>query len=104
MRSRIMIGMVAMVAVAGVTPSAHAADAVVATFARSDIARTKLVVGGAVFQCEQSQCVARAPTYRTLSLEACKLLVKRFGRVETFGDGTKSLPADKLQACQGGTN
>jgi hypothetical protein len=99
-----MLGMAAMVAVMGGASSAHATEAVVATFARSDIVRTKLVAGGAVFQCEQSQCVARAPNYRTLSLEACKLLVKRFGRVETFGDGIKSLPADKLQACQGGTN
>lgn len=101
MLSRIIILAVAMVAVASAS-NASAADLVVATFARTDIPRSKIVAGGAVFHCEQSQCVARAPSSRTLSLEACKVLTKRFGRVETFGEGGRTLPAEKLRACMSG--
>lgn len=100
-RSRNLILVVATVAVTSAS-NALAADQVVATFARSDIPRSKIVAGGAVFQCEQNQCVARASNYRTLSLETCKLLAKRLGRVESFGEGDKALPAEKLQACQSG--
>jgi hypothetical protein len=86
----------ATVAVASAS-NAHAADQVVATFARSDIPRSKIVAGGAVLQCEQNQCVAEAPNYRTLSLETCKLLAKHLGRVETFGEGTRRSP---LRSCK----
>ncbi len=99
LRSEILTVAVAAVALASAS-NAYGAGEVVATLARSDIARTRLVAGGAVFQCEENRCVARAPNYRTLTLEACKVIAHRFGRVETFGDGVKALPADKLQACQ----
>jgi hypothetical protein len=97
MRYFTMIGAAVLVLAA---PAVQAAEAVVATFPGAAIKRTKVIAGGAVFLCEQAQCVANAPNDRTLTLEACKVLSKRFGRVESFGAGNRSLASEKLQACQ----
>lgn len=97
MRNFAVIGAAVLVLAAA---AAQAADAVVATFPGAAIKRTKVIAGGAVFLCEQAQCVANAPSDRTFSLEACKVLAKRFGQVESFAATNRTLAPQKLQACQ----
>ncbi|MFC3080347.1 hypothetical protein ACFODL_19785 [Phenylobacterium terrae] len=80
-------------------PAAQAADPVVAKLRNSLDARTKVVAGGAVFQCVGAACVSAAPNDRTIAVSACKELVKAVGPVDSFGDKLKQLEADKLAAC-----
>ena len=62
---------------------------------------TKVIAGGAVFNCLDTTCVASAPTSRTISSNACKELTKEVGAVSTFGDIRKQLDGDKLARCNG---
>jgi len=63
---------------------------------------TRVIAGGAMFQCQDTNCVAVAPTSRTLSATACRELSKEVGAVAAFGDGRKQLEADKLDRCNAG--
>lgn len=80
-------------------PAAQAKEPVVAKLRNSIAERTKVVAGGAVFQCVGGACVSAAPNDRTVALAACKELVKAVGPVESFGDNLRQLEADKLAAC-----
>lgn len=78
-----------------------AAEPVVAKLRAATERKVKFVAGGTIFQCEGTQCVAALPNYRTITLEACKQLSRRFGAIESLGDAIHSLSADKLAACNG---
>ena len=82
-----------------IAPAAQAKEPVVAKLRNSIAARTKVVAGGAVFQCVGSACVSAAPNDRTIAVASCKDLVKAVGPVDSFGDNLKQLDADKLAAC-----
>lgn len=62
---------------------------------------TKVIAGGAVFNCLDTTCVANAPTSRTISTNACKELSKEVGAISTLGDIRKQLDSDKLARCNG---
>ncbi|MCC7267572.1 MAG: hypothetical protein IT546_09575 [Caulobacteraceae bacterium] len=62
---------------------------------------TKVIAGGAVFNCVDTTCVAKTPTARTISSSACKELTKEVGAISTFGDVRKQLDGDKLARCNG---
>ncbi|WP_421936110.1 CC_3452 family protein [Phenylobacterium sp.] len=79
----------------------RAAEPVVAKLRTAIEKKEKFIAAGTVFVCEQNQCIAAAPNYRTLSLEACKQISRRFGAVESIGDSRRSLDAEKLTTCNG---
>ncbi|MCR5873706.1 hypothetical protein LRS10_05670 [Phenylobacterium sp. J426] len=81
--------------------SASAAEPVVANLRAAIEKKVKFVAGGTIFQCEGTQCVAARPNYRTITLEACQQLSRRFGAIERLGDARRSLSAEKLAACNG---
>lgn len=62
---------------------------------------TKVIAGGAVFNCADATCVANLPTSRTITSAACKQLTKEVGAVSTYGDANKQLDNDKLARCNG---
>ncbi|TAJ71503.1 MAG: hypothetical protein EPO51_14585 [Phenylobacterium sp.] len=81
--------------------SASGAEPVVAKLRAAIEKKVKFVAGGTIFQCEGTQCVAALPNYRTITLEACKQLSRRFGAIESLGDARRSLSAEKLATCNG---
>lgn len=58
-------------------------------------AKTKIVAGGAVFNCEGTTCVAAAAPARTDTAKGCKALSKEVGEVVSFG----SLGSEDLVKC-----
>ncbi|MFN3512294.1 MAG: CC_3452 family protein [Phenylobacterium sp.] len=79
--------------------SAMAGDAITAKLQTPVAAKTKLIAGGAVFNCEGDTCVAAAPSSRTFATATCKDLAKNVGVVEAFGGVRKQLDGDKLGQC-----
>ena len=66
-------------------------------------AKTKVVAGGAVFSCVEATCVAANAPTRALTAATCKAVVKEVGAVTAFAGDRKSLEADDLARCNGGT-
>lgn len=98
---RLVVAAAAAASVSFVAPIAEAKGPVVAKLRNQVAARTKVVAGGAVFQCVGTACVSAAPNDRTVAVASCKELVKAVGPVESYGDELKQLEADKLAACNG---
>lgn len=84
-------------------PALAAAGSVSATLQAPVSSKTKVVAGGAVFNCVDTTCVAKAPSSRTFSAATCKQLVKEVGAVTAFGHGERQLKADVLARCNGET-
>lgn len=97
--SRVIAAAAAVAPLSVLAPAAAAKEPVVAKLRNNVAERTKVVAGGAVFQCVGGACVSAAPNDRTIAVTACKELVKAVGPVESFGDNLKQLDADKLAAC-----
>lgn len=76
-----------------------AAERVVAKLGTAIEKTEKIIAAGTIFVCERSECIAATPNYRTLSLDACRQISKRFGTVESFGDSRRVLDAAKLTTC-----
>ncbi|HEX2561122.1 CC_3452 family protein [Phenylobacterium sp.] len=98
---RVIAAAFAVASISFIAPIAEAKGPVVAKLRTSVAARTKVVAGGAVFQCVGGACVSAAPNDRTVAVGACKELVKAVGPVDSYGDDLKQLEADKLAACNG---
>jgi hypothetical protein len=62
-------------------------------------AKTKVVAGGAVFNCVDAVCVASEAPSRALTAATCKALVKEVGAVAAFTGERKSLEAAELAHC-----
>jgi len=62
-------------------------------------ARTKVIVGGALFVCDGAACVAETAPSRALTVASCKALVKEVGVVTAFGGDQKQLADDDLARC-----
>jgi hypothetical protein len=77
---------------------ALAADAITAKLAAPVAEKTKLIAGGAMFNCEGDTCVAAAPTSQTFAASTCKTIADKVGPVASF-EGRKSLGEDKLADC-----
>lgn len=102
MKLHFVVAAAAVASLSFLAPAAQAREPVVAKLRGSVAERTKVVAGGAVFQCVGAACVTAAPNDRTMAVSACKELVKAVGPVESFGDKLKQLEADKLAACNAG--
>lgn len=69
-----------------------------ASLAQPVAKETKLIAGGAVWNCSGDSCVAGVITSRTASLRACQDLVKEVGPIAAYG-GRTAYDADKLAKC-----
>jgi len=67
-------------------------------------ASTKLIAGGAVFQCIGNTCAAGAPTSQTFAVSTCKTISKSVGAVASFGSSDHQLDAEKLGLCNAGSD
>lgn len=80
--------------------AAAAAQPVVTVKLETPVAeRVQLVAGGAVFVCQDGECIANAPTSRTFAASTCRDVVKKFGAVTAFERGVKTFDAEQLGAC-----
>lgn len=77
--------------------TAVAADTVTVKLSAPVAAKTKIIAGGAVFNCEADACVAIAKS-QTYSVAACKAIADKVGIVTSFA-GAKSFDDDKLSNC-----
>ena len=76
--------------------SSIAADGKIVVSLKTPVAaKTKVVAGGAVFNCEGSTCIAAAAPARTDTAKGCKALSKEVGEVVAFG----SLGSEDLAKC-----
>lgn len=89
-----------LLATLAIVAAGQAAEPVVAQLETALNEPLKIVAGGAVFNCQDARCVARARTNQTLSVSACKQLAKRVGVITAFGDSRDKLPPEKLAACR----
>lgn len=77
---------------------ALAAQPVTAKLATPVAEKTRIIAGGALFQCEADTCVALAPGAQTFALRTCRTLAGKVGAIESF-TGNTPLEADRLAAC-----
>ncbi len=84
-----------VLAIAGV---ALADGQVTATLAQPASGMTKLIAGHGVFRCEGTACVSSYAPDETGTLDACKDLVKKVGRV-TYYAQTRPLSDKALAQC-----
>jgi hypothetical protein len=89
-----------LLATFAIVAAGQAAEPIVAQLETALKEPAKIVAGGAVFNCRDARCVARARTNQTLSVSACRQLAKRVGVITEFGDSRDKLPAEKLAACR----
>ena len=76
--------------------TSFAADGKIVVSLKTPVAaKTKVVAGGAVWNCEGATCVAAAAPSRTDTTKGCKALSKEVGEVVSFG----SLGSDDLAKC-----
>lgn len=76
-----------------------AKDAVTAQLAAPLSLEMKVIAGGAVFKCLNTECAALTSSERAVSLETCKALAKRVGTVTELRDERRALSSEKLKAC-----
>ncbi|WP_114521511.1 hypothetical protein [Altererythrobacter sp. ZODW24] len=60
---------------------------------------TKEVVGGILWVCEGTSCIAGKGGARPASM--CKRVAREFGDLTSFTAGSKELAADKIAKCNG---
>lgn len=83
----------------GCAGTALAATQVTAKLVTPVSGPTKVVAGGAVFNCLDTTCIAVSQSSRTLNSTGCKELSAQVGAVSSFGDARKQLDGDKLARC-----
>ncbi|MDP2259131.1 MAG: hypothetical protein Q8J89_05385 [Caulobacter sp.] len=62
-------------------------------------AKTKVVVAGAVYNCEGSTCISLAAPARAVTLAGCKALVKEVGELTAFSNAKRAIEGDDLATC-----
>ncbi len=73
-----------------------------ATLASAVAKPTQIIAGGAVWTCDGVACRAPATSDETLSVSACKALVRQAGPVTVYAVDKHVLSADELRRCVGG--
>lgn len=79
--------------------AAYADGKVTASLKAPVAAKTKIVVSGAVYNCEGSTCVSLAAPSRAVTLSGCKALVKEVGELTAFSNGKRAIEGEDLAAC-----
>ena len=77
---------------------AFAGEPVVAKLATPVAQPVKFIAGGAIFDCAQDECVARAATSETFALATCKQVASKVGQVAVFS-GSRAMDDQRLNAC-----
>lgn len=62
-------------------------------------AKTKIVVAGAVYNCEGTTCVSLAAPTRAVTMAGCKALVKKVGQLTAFSNAVHAIEGDDLATC-----
>lgn len=57
------------------------------------------IIGGVVWQCAGSTCLAAKASSRPVTL--CKRVARELGEITSFTAGEKALEADEIAACNG---
>ncbi|HKP79676.1 MAG TPA: hypothetical protein VJU34_11190 [Phenylobacterium sp.] len=96
MKLQILAACAALVALSA--GSAVAGESITVKLASPIAEKTKLIAGGAMFNCEADTCVAAAPASQTFAASTCKTIADKVGVVASF-EGRKPLGADKLASC-----
>ena len=81
-----------------VAAPALASEPVTAKLAQPVAQPVKFIAGGAVFDCAEDACVAKAATSETFALATCKLVAAKVGQVSAF-TGTRTMDDQRLTAC-----
>lgn len=79
--------------------AAYADGKVTASLKAPVAAKTKVVVSGAVYNCEGSTCVSLAAPARAVTLAGCKALVKEVGALTAFSNGKRAIEGEDLATC-----
>jgi hypothetical protein len=98
LKLRILAACAALTTLTLTAGQALAAEPVTAKLAAPIAEKTKLIAGGAIFQCEADTCVALAPSAQTFAVATCRTLASKLGPVQSFS-GRKALEGDRLAAC-----
>ena len=77
---------------------AFASDPVTAKLAAPIAQPAKFIAGGAVWDCADDACVAKAATSETFSTATCKLIAAKFGPVAAF-TSFRAMDEQRLGAC-----
>ena len=81
--------------------SAFAADGGVATLQTPIAKSVEVIAGDGYWTCAASSCTAGGATDQSLSVSACKTIVKAAGPVTSFKVGNGALPDKLLAKCNG---
>jgi hypothetical protein len=76
------------------------ADGVGTAALQSPIAKSiNVIAGDAYWTCQASTCTSGGATDQSLTISACKTIVKAAGPVTAYAIGSASLPAAQLAKC-----
>ena len=78
--------------------AAFASDPVTAKLAQPLAQPAKFIAGGAVFDCADDTCIAKAATSETFSTAACKQVAAKVGLITSYA-GFRTMDEQRLQAC-----
>lgn len=88
----------AALATLSVSTAAFASDPVTAKLAQPVAQPVKFIAGGAVFDCADDACIAKAATSETFSTATCKQIAAKLGPVASFA-GFRTMDDQRLAAC-----
>jgi hypothetical protein len=74
----------------------------VATLQQPLAVKTQFIANGAIWDCEQSTCVAANPPAQSFGISQCHDVARRAGPVAEFKTGGRTLAADLLERCNAG--
>jgi len=88
----------AALATLSVSTAAFASDPVTAKLAQPIAQPAKFIAGGAVWDCADDACVAKAATSETFSTATCKQVAAKVGPVAAF-TAYRTMDDQRLAAC-----
>jgi hypothetical protein len=88
----------AALATLSVSTAAFAADPVTVKLSQPIAQPVKFIAGGAIFDCADDACVAKAATSETFSTATCKQIAAKMGPVTSF-TSFRTMDDQRLTAC-----
>lgn len=90
---------VCALAALSVAGSAAAEARITATLETPKPAKVKFIAAHAVFVCQDATCAAGVAPDDAYSVQGCKEVAKKVGRLSAYGDDRRTLSGDQLAAC-----
>ncbi|HWA61519.1 MAG TPA: hypothetical protein VG939_09090 [Caulobacteraceae bacterium] len=100
MKLRFAAGLAVLSVFAGT--AAFAEGTVTADLATAQTGVSKVVAANAVFTCAAQRCVAAVTTDETYSVNGCKSLAKKVGKLTSYASPKHQMSADDLAKCNAG--